>query len=120
MLPESFWLPEPSFAERLAERRESARRTLREASYDELRALVAELFPDQRHPFAETISRFIEEHHSERAVRGEVPGHTAFVYYPRANRGIWYQHHDDRVSVGLLGETSLKALSEICAEHGRS
>jgi hypothetical protein len=120
MLPESFWLPEPSFAERLAERREAARRTLREASYDELRALVSELFPDQRHPFAETFSRFIEEHHSERAVRGEVPGHTAFVYYPRANRGIWYQHHDDRVNVGLLGETALKALSEICAEHGRS
>ena len=120
MPPESFWVPEPTFAERLAERKEAARRTLREASYDDLRALVSELFPDGRHPFVETFSRFIEEHRSERAVRGEVPGHIAFVYYPQANRGIWYQHHEDRVNVGLLAEAGLKALSEICGERGRS
>ena len=53
-------------------------------------------------------------------MRGEVPGHIAFVYYPQANRGIWYQHHEDRVNVGLLAEAGLKALSEICGERGRS
>ena len=38
---------------------------------------------------------------------------------PRANQGIWYITKDDSVSVGLLGPTILKALSEIAAETGR-
>jgi len=45
-------MTEPTgFAERLAERKESARRTLRDASSEELQALVAQLFPDGTHPF---------------------------------------------------------------------
>ena len=125
MLPtESFgFSPDPlSFADRLSQRKESARRTLREASAEELRALDAELFPDKTHPFAESFSRFIEEHRSERAVRGETSDGIAFVYYPGPNRGVWYQYKGkgDLVGVGLLGATSLKALSEITAQTGSS
>jgi hypothetical protein len=104
-----------SFADTVAQRKESARRTLREASAEELRAIVAELFPDNTHPFAGPFSRFIEEHCSERAVRGETSDGIAFVYYPQSNRGVWYQYAGagNLVGVGLLGETSRKALSEI-------
>ena len=77
------------FAENLALRKESARHTLRVASKEELHALIAELFADSVHPFYEPFSRFIEEHHSETAVRGETSDGIAFVYYPRTNRGMW-------------------------------
>ena len=58
-------------AELLAQRKESARHTLRTASSEELHALVNELFPDGADPFAEIFSSFIDEHRSETAVRGE-------------------------------------------------
>jgi hypothetical protein len=110
---------EPSIlAEILTQRRESARKTLREASPEELRGLVHELFPDGTHPWATPFSQFIEEHSSERAVRGETSDGHAFVYYPRSNRGIWYEKIGSSFAVGLLGETSLKALSEIVSGTG--
>ena len=109
----------PSFAETLARRKESARQTLRTASPQELHALVAELFPDGTHPFAETFSNFIDQHRSETAVRGETSDGVAFVYYPRSNRGMWYKQTGRVVEgVGLLGENSLKAVSEICLLAG--
>jgi hypothetical protein len=55
-------------------------------------ALVGELFPDGAHPWAVSFSQFIEEHHAEPAVRGETSDGIAFVYYPRSNRGIWFEH----------------------------
>ena len=114
--------PDPlSFAETLAQRKESAGRTLRQAAPEELRALIAELFPDKTHPFAESFSRFIEEHRSERAVRGETSDGIAFVYYPQSNRGVWYQYAGagNLAGVGLLGEKILGVLSDIVAQRGR-
>jgi hypothetical protein len=112
-------MTEPTgFAERLAQRKESARRTLREVSTEELRALGEQLFPDSTHPFAEPFSKFIDEHASEKAVRGETSDRVSFVYYPRANRGIWYMLDDKGVSVGLLGTSAANALAELTAETG--
>ncbi len=123
MMPdETFsFTPDPlSFAETLAQRKESAGRTLRQASPEELCALIAELFPDKTHPFAEAFSRFIEEHRSERAVRGETSDGIAFVYYPQSNRGVWYQYAGagNLVGVGLLGEKILGVLSDTIAQRG--
>ena len=108
-----------SFSETLARREESARKTLREASVEDLRALVLELFPDREHPFFASFSQFIEEHSSEPAFRGETSDGHSFVYYPRVNRGFWYIWEDEgKAAVGLLGPAGLKALSEIVAERG--
>jgi hypothetical protein len=106
------------FAEMLTQRKESARKTLRESSSEELRGLVHELFPDGTHPWAAPFSKFIEEHSSERAVRGETSDGYGFVYYPRPNRGIWYENTGSAFAVGLLGETSLKTLSEMVSGTG--
>src|SRR5271165_849107 len=46
MMAEDMMKEPTGFAERLAERKESARRTLRNASSEELQALVTQLFPD--------------------------------------------------------------------------
>jgi hypothetical protein len=110
---------EPSgFAEKLIQRKESARQTLRQTSCEELSALVSELFPDGAHPWAVSFSQFIEAHRLEPAVRGETSDGFAFVYYPRSQRGIWYEHTGKALGVGLLGQTSLRVLSEIVSETG--
>jgi hypothetical protein len=110
---------EPDFAEKIAERKKAARQTIRPTSNEELLALGRELFPDGSHPWAETFSQFVEEHKAEPALRGETFEGIAFVYYPRSNRGIWYQRIGEATSVGLLDETDLKMLSEIVSEAGR-
>jgi hypothetical protein len=110
---------EPSgLAEKLKQRKESARQTLRQTSCEELRALVQELFPDGSHPWAEPMSQFIEEHQAETAIRGETSDGIAFVYYPRSNRGIWYECSGKELGVGMLGPTDLKLLAEIVSETG--
>ena len=108
----------PDFADKVAQRREAARKTLRPASNEELQALGGELFPDGTHPWATTFSQFVEEHKAEPAVRGETFERIGFVYYPRSNRGIWYQRIGEAYAVGLLDKTALKVLSEIVSEAG--
>jgi hypothetical protein len=108
-----------SYADKLAQRKASASSTIRETSVAELRTLVTELFPDGTHPFIEPITRFIEEHASERVYRGETSDGISFVYYPKANNGMWYTFTGKLASVGRLGGNSLKVLAEILAERGR-
>jgi hypothetical protein len=109
-----------NFAELLAQRRASAQETLREVSNEELRALIAKLFPDGTHPWSESFTNFIDEHQSERALQGETSDGISFVYYQKTNRGIWYQYQNSLRGVGLLGETSLRVLSEIVGQGNRS
>jgi hypothetical protein len=116
----SFPTEPTSFADTLAQRKESARNTIRETSVAELRTLVTDLYPDGTHPFAETFLKFIEEHRTERVFRGEVPDGISFVYYPKSNSGIWYRYTGKLASVGRLGPKKLKALAEIMAERGHS
>ena len=105
---------EPSnFAELLAQRKASAQETLREISNEELRALIAKLFPDGTHPWAESFASFINEHQKERALQGETSDGISFVYYPETNLGIWYQYQNGLRGVGLLSERNLRMLSEI-------
>jgi hypothetical protein len=115
---ETFPVDPSSLAKEMDERKASARKTLRRASVEELRALALELFPGGEHPWAALFLRFIEEHSSEPAVRGETSDGYAFVYYPRSNRGIWYENSGNAFAVGLIGPTGLRSLSEIGAEHG--
>ena len=105
-----------NFAELLTQRKASAEKTLHEISEVELRAFIAKL-PDATHPWKESFTSFIDEHLSETALQGETSDGISFVYYPTSNRGIWYQYQNRLRGVGLLGETSLRVLSEIAQER---
>jgi hypothetical protein len=109
-----------SFADILTAREASARKTLREISYEELRSLDQKIFADRVDPWAEQFSQFIEEHKSEQAFHGETSDGYAFVYYPDSKRGIWYENTGKAFAVGLLSERVLKALAEIVTGHEAS
>jgi hypothetical protein len=117
--PDNIYPPPSDFAEKLTQRKEAARQTLRPTSNEELHALGQQLFPDGTHPWAATFSQFVEEHKAEPALRGETFEGIGFVYYPRSNRGIWYQTVGEAYAVGLLDENQLKILSEVATEAGR-
>jgi len=107
-------IPEPqNFTDLLEQRKASAQETLRAATDEELVALVDFLFPDSTHPWAEPFREFIETHRSERALRGETFDGIGFVYFPTANRGIWYHFTNTVHGVGLLSDRSLQVLADI-------
>jgi hypothetical protein len=82
--------------------------------------LIAKLFPDGTHPWSQSFTNFIDEHQSERALQGETSDGISFVCYPTTNRGVWYQYQNSLRGVGLLGEKSLRALSEIAGQGNKS
>jgi hypothetical protein len=109
--------PEPlDFSEVLAARRESAAATLRDASYEELKKLIADLL-DVTHPWAETATAFIEQNRAERAVRGETSDGVSFVYYPGPDRGLWFQTREGNRSIGMLSNKSRATLAAIVKER---
>lgn len=107
-----------NFAEKLVQRKEAARQTMRPTSNEELQALGHELFPDGTHPWAATFSQFVQEH-TESAVRGEASEGIGFVYYPHSNRGIWYEKIGEAYDIGLLDKSALSILSEVATETGQ-
>ena len=104
--------------EELMQWKETARQTLRNTSSEELQSLVDELFPNPADPWAEKFRELIAEHEADRAVRGKTTVQMEFVYYPRSNRGVWFQRLTETYAVGLLDDITLKILSEIVTEHG--
>jgi hypothetical protein len=108
------------FDERLLERRESSRHTLRKTSSQESHELVRTLFSDGTHPWAAEFSKFIEKTPGGIRVRGERSDGFVFVYYPQSNCGIWYKYFGESLAVGLLGPSNLRMISEIMAESGGS
>jgi hypothetical protein len=78
------------FDEKLLERRESSRHTLRKTSSQESHELVRTLFSDGTHPWAAEFSKFIEKHRAESG--SEVKGLTGLcsltIRNPIAESGI--------------------------------
>jgi hypothetical protein len=69
-------------------------------------------------PWAGKFLDLIAEHAAERAVRDNTSVQMEFVYYPQSNCGVWFQRLSENYAVGLLDDITIKALSEIAAEHG--
>jgi hypothetical protein len=106
-------ITEPSFAEIQDARRQSAAKTIRQASTQELNALLAELFVDATHPWAVSFKRFVEDHRELSPYRGETSDGYGFVYYPDAGRGMWYLFREGLTGVGILGAANLKLLADL-------
>lgn len=104
------------FADILIQRRASAEQTIRYISEEELQEIREKLFPQVGHPWEPLFKEFVEEHRHERPLHGETSDGYSFIYYPRTNKGIWYQHAGSLVGVGPLGDRGLQTLSEIVDE----
>lgn len=98
-----------------AERRRTAKETIKIISAEELTALGMELFPEPSHPWHDIYAKFLEEHGGDTCYSGHTGDDIWFVYCPTIHRGLWYLPHGTR-GVGPLGERGVNALDEIIAE----
>jgi len=99
-----------------AHRREMAEKTLRASSIGEARDLIDQIFAGRTsHPWFQTCVDFLDEHEGETVLRGELPEHHAFLYFPKSNKGIWYKAESAIESVGVIHGKNLQTLAEIAA-----
>lgn len=107
-------MEEPSFDEILAARKQSAVETLRPATAEELRKVLAEIFAaDPLHPWLESFTKFVQDHQDETAYRGETSDGYSFIIYPQAGRGMWYQFDTRLIGVGIISDKNIRVLTEL-------
>lgn len=111
-------MEEMDIGEIRAQRREMAEKTMRSATAKEVADTVEQIFANRAsHPWAQTCRDFLAEHAGEAAVRGELPDHHAFIYFPKSDKGLWYESSGpgSLEAVGMLHGNGLKTLAEIAA-----
>lgn len=101
----------------ISQRKESAAHSLRVISVDEARGLIHEIFADNMlDPWFEMATKFLAMHPNETILRGELPEHAAFLFFPNANKGLWYREHEGIKAMGPIADRGLAMLSEIAME----
>ena len=105
---------EPSFEEIISARQESAAKSVRSATAEELRKLLDEIFSaDPSHPWHKSFTQFVEDHKDETAYRGETSDGYSFVFYPRTSRGMWYRFDTRLSGVGIISEKTINFLTQL-------
>jgi hypothetical protein len=105
---------EPSFEEIVSARQESAAKSLRFATPEELRTTLNEIFSgDPSHPWRESFTQFVEDHRDETAYRGETSDGSSFVFYPRTGRGMWYRFDRRLSGIGIISEKTMNFLTQL-------
>ncbi|MBE2180428.1 MAG: hypothetical protein IAE97_08150 [Chthoniobacterales bacterium] len=99
-----------------AQRREMAEQTITLSTVALVRTEVEKIFEgNNSHPWFRTCLDFLDGHATEPVLCGKLPENGAFIYFPRANQGIWYRFGGKLEAVGTIGPQGLQALSEIAA-----
>jgi hypothetical protein len=105
---------EPSFEEIVSARQESAAKSLRSATAEELRKLLDEIFSaDLSHPWHKSFTQFVEDHEDETAYRGETSDGYRFVFYPSTRRGMWCRFDTRLSGVGIISEKTINFLAQL-------
>ena len=101
---------EPSFEEIVSARQESAAKSVRSATPEELRKLLDEIFSaDPSHPWHKSFTQFVKDHGDETPYRGE----TSDVFYPSTRRGMWYRFDTRLSGVGIISEKTINFLTQL-------
>jgi hypothetical protein len=99
-----------------SQRREMAEQTMRASTVAEVREILGQVFGGRAtHPWFQICTDFLAEHGSEVVVRGELPDHCTFIYFPKSNRGIWYRFASSLEGIGMIGPLGLATLAELAA-----
>lgn len=99
-----------------AQRREMAEQTITLSTVALVRAEVEKIFEgNNSHPWFQTCMDFLGGHAADPVLCGKLPENGAFIYFPRANQGMWYRFGSKLEAVGKIGPQGLQALAEIAA-----
>lgn len=107
-----------TFSETLFTRKESARKTLRKISNEDVESLVQKIFSDDiTHPWFSRCEEFLKTHKSEQGYAGEIEEGASFVFYPESGRGMWFREDGKHHHIGVLQPAALTALSGLVKEQ---
>jgi hypothetical protein len=91
-------------------RRAAVRKTIRSATYEELKALGEKRFPVATDPWCIRFNDFVQNNKTSRFYRAEIPGGAEIVYCRDGEKGIWFLPGS---GMGIIQAKGLKALAEI-------
>lgn len=70
------------------------------------------------HPWAKRTVEFVEEHKAEISLSAELPEGYQVIFYPEANKGLWYKTGARLEGIGMLQPPALEKLCTIAQEKG--
>lgn len=101
----------------LQQRWDSVSQTIRRAEEDYPAKLVDVLFADNvTHPWYDKCHEFLQQHPGEVAVRGQLPDHYEFLFFPKSGRGFWFRYREKLESIGIISPASAERVQALIAE----
>lgn len=91
-------------------RRAAVRKTIRLATFDELKKLGEERFAVVTDPWCERYNNFLKEHAGGKIYRAEVPDGAVIVYCRDTEQGVWFLPGS---GAGIIQPKGLEVLKQI-------
>lgn len=91
-------------------RRETVRKTIRSATYEELKTLGEVHFRIATDPWFARYNEFLQNHKTCRFYRAEAPGGAEIIYCREGEKGVWLIPGS---AMGIIPSKGLKSLAEI-------
>lgn len=91
-------------------RREMVRKTIRPATWEEIKTLGDQRFTVATDPWAIRFDEFMRSHKAAKFYRAEAPGGAEVVYCRESESGIWFLPGS---GMGIIQPKGLQALKEI-------
>ena len=91
-------------------RREMIRKTIRPASYEELKDLGELRFPVANDPWCIRYHEFLQAHKTSKFFRAEAPGGAEVIYCRETGNGLWFLPGS---GMGIIQPKGLQLLAEI-------
>lgn len=104
------------YEEILALRKNSAAESIHKIPPAEIEEFVHTFFAnDVNHPWYQLCTDFVKEHADDTPYRGETEDGYGFIFYPKAEKGIWFCTRDRARGIGMLAPKAIQVLSEMVA-----
>lgn len=91
-------------------RRQVVRKTIRPATYEELKEIGARRFPIVTDPWCERYNQFLDQHRTAKFYLAKTPEGAEVVYCHDTGNGIWFLPGS---GMGVIQPKGLKVLAEI-------
>lgn len=107
------------FGEVQRQRKEAAEQTMKTVTAAEVAATLEKIFlNNSSHPWARRSADFVEQHKTDTILLAELPDGYHVIFYPKAEKGLWYKFGAHLEGVGMLQTAALEKLCAVAREKG--
>jgi len=107
------------FGEVQEQRKEAAAKSMRVVTASEVAAQLEKIFlNNSSHPWAQRTAEFVEKHKTDAVLSADLPDGYHVVFYPHADKGLWFKIGERLEAVGMLQPGALEKLVAIARDKG--